>query len=149
MTRGWIETWLPPWYRVVLVGLVPALSAGDDAELADVPRLTMRPWHADPPGDVMPPVSAAVSQVDAAGPGGSEGRRLWLAVVPDAAVPGASGQLIVRAWAPTGWRLDGVYGLAAPPDGPVSWPPATSVTGAAASPARSPASDGAARVWWA
>ena len=126
--RGWIETSLPPWCRAVLVGLLPAadgaeLAAADGAESAAGPRLTIRRWQEDAGGDVMAPVSAAASQVDAAGPIGIEGRRLWLASIPDTAVPDAGGQLIVRAWAPAGWRLDGVYGLAAPPGGPVSWPP--------------------------
>ena len=146
--RGWIETSLPPWCRAVLVGLLPAadgaeLAAADGAESAAGPRLTIRRWQEDAGGDVMAPVSAAASQVDAAGPIGIEGRRLWLASIPDTAVPDAGGQLIVRAWAPAGWRLDGVYGLAAPPGGPVSWPPAAPGTAA------SSASDGTVRVWWA
>jgi hypothetical protein len=146
--RGWIETWLPSWCRVVLVSAVPTASAGDSAEPAAVPRLTMRPWRADPAGDVMPPVSAVATQVDAAGRGGIEGRRLWMAALPDAVAPSVGGQLIVRAWAPAGWRLDGVYGFAAPPDGPVSWPP-TAAAASAAGAAASPAGDGAVRVWWA
>jgi hypothetical protein len=142
VVRGWIETWLPPWCRAVLAGLLPAADGG---KLAGVPRLTMRRWGTGPAGEVMPPVPVNVTQVDTAAPVGIEGRRLWLAPVPDAAdsgaeASGAGDQLIVRAWAPTGWRLDGVYGLAAPPNGPVSWPPTTSGQ-------ESPAGDSAVQVW--
>jgi hypothetical protein len=158
--RGWIETWLPSWCRVVLVGLVPDPGADGAAAAAQPagPTLHLRRWQAGQEGEVMHPVAADATETVSDAPAEAiAGRRVWQARIPDAALPAVlpaalpneGGQVIVRAWAPAGWRLDGVYGVAAP-DG---WPPTTRSADSDRPEARvagvARAADEAGLVWWA
>jgi hypothetical protein len=136
--RGWIETCLPSWCQWLVVATAPAPGAADgpdgDAAAAGVPgpRLTVRRLVA---GEWRPvPVPAAVAQTRGTG---SPSR--WL--FPVTGGTGAADQVVVvvRAWAPDGWRLDGVAGFAAQPAGRDHWPPAA---------AGVPSSDTPNRVWW-
>jgi hypothetical protein len=148
VASGWIETWLPSWCRAVLVGLRP--TADTVAGLTGVPQVTMRRLRPGQPEQAPVLVSPEAADADGAGLGagdlcGTAGQ--WRFAVPDGALPGPGDQLIVRAWAPAGWRLDGMYGFAEPSAALAGWPPGG---GAPAQPAAAaPAGDGDVRVWWA
>lgn len=123
--RGWIETCLPAWCRAVVVGLVPEDGRGG-GDGTPAPLVTTRRSA----GGASRP---AAGEPAAATLGGTArgGGTFWLLPVPgDAASgaadpPAAGGQLIVRATAPDGWRLDGVVGLETAPGTVTSWPPVT------------------------
>lgn len=154
--RGWIETWLPPWCRWLVVALMPA-SGDDEGTALAGPRLTVR-WltageWTQPPGPA--PSDRARGPRDqslwlvpvAAGDGTSSASQLSASQPP--AVRQAASQLVVRAWAPDGWRLDGVAGFAVRPAAWGAWPPTGLVTPAAqGGPGRPGAADGANRAWW-
>jgi hypothetical protein len=133
LERGWIETYLPSWCRVVVIGIRPEgrLAAPDEppAPTVTVRRLTAgEPWPA--PGE------AAVTRL---GDTPGAGRVLWSCPVPGDDT--GDGQVVVRTAAPGGWRLDGVHGFEAAPGTLDSWPPAPAGSGQAAATAP-------ARVWW-
>jgi hypothetical protein len=134
--RGWIETHLPSWCQWLVVSITPgpadADCRGDRGASGSAPRLTVRRLAE---GEWRPvPVPAAAARSRDAGIGSQ-----WLLPVPGATAE-ATDQLVVRAWAPDGQRLDGVAGFAAQPDEPDHWPSAAS--------AGRPASDTPNRVWW-
>jgi hypothetical protein len=134
--RGWIETYLPSWCLALVVAVAPAPGqdpAGEEAGVDPGPRLTGRYWAAG--GSRPAAIPAEAAEIHRTGD-----VSLWLYLVAD---PGArpGEQLVVRAWAPEGWRLDGIFGFAARPAVLAGWPPA---------PAGPQDRDGSAssRVWW-
>jgi hypothetical protein len=133
LERGWIETYLPSWCRVVVVGVRPeGRLAGQDeppTPTVTVGRLTAgEPW----------PTTGERAAARLGDPAGA-GLVLWSCQVPAGETGG--GQVMVRTAAPDGWRLDGVHGFEAAPGSLDRWPLAQADSDQAA--ATTPA-----RVWW-
>jgi hypothetical protein len=116
--RGWVETFLPGWCQTVVVGVMPEDGQEDRQPLPGL-QVELNRW---PEGQSrMTPVASTATELHR-----TDSRRVWQFLVPGAA---ATGQLAVRATAPQGWRLDGVYGFATPPGDWDEWPAAAAASG--------------------
>jgi hypothetical protein len=130
--RGWVETYLPTWCRAVVVSVVSEIG---QAGQAGAPSVRVRLRHQGNGQQLAAPVASA-----ATGFHRTQDRGTWLFPVPGD--PSGADQLVVRAAAAAGWRLDGVFGFATPPAASVSWPPV-----AVTEPPLG-GTHGPARVWW-
>ena len=130
--RGWVETYLPAWCRVVVVSLVPDSGAESRADVS-VPRVGLRVRQPGQPDQAVLPLSTDFH--------GIRGRGSWRYVIAEEGQ--LTGPLVTRAAAPDGWRLDGIAGLAGTAMPWASWPPEAATTAPPHSGTAEPS-----RVWW-
>jgi hypothetical protein len=131
--RGWIETHLTSWSQAVTVRLV-ADGSDESRGAAPPPLLSIQ---AQSPGQSQPAGLVQPATVEYYGEG-QDG--IWRFTLPDP--PGSTGPLVIRAAAPEGWRLDGLFAFSDASAEWRSWPP----TAALSRPTSSRVAE--ARVWW-
>jgi hypothetical protein len=130
--RGWMETYLPAWCRVVVVSMVPDSGPEIQADVS-IPQVGLRVRQAGQPDQAVAPVSTDFY--------GVSGQGSWRFVIAEEGQ--LAGHLVVRAAAPDGWRLDGIAGLA---DTATPWAGRSAEAAMATPPRSGPAEP--SRVWW-